>query len=267
MPVASSRISAISKSDQEGWEVYLEATRRKREGEDILMVAIGDHDFPTPQPTVDACKRALDAGHHGYTGIAGVPELRAAMAQVSERVTGAPTGPQEVIATPGGQAALYGAILATMNPEDHGIVVGPYYVTYPGTVRATADHFTVVDAAPDNEFQPQVATIEAALKPNTKTLLINSPNNPTGVVYTRDTLVAICDLCKRHDLWLLSDEVYWSMSDGQHLSPRSIDGMRERTLVINSMSKSHGMTGWRVGWVTGPETMIHHLTQLSLVST
>lgn len=267
MPVASTRITRISKSDQEGWEVYLEACRRLRAGRDILMVAIGDHDFSTPIQTVEACKNALDAGHHGYTAIAGIPELRAAMARVSEQVTGVSTSPQEVIATPGGQGALYGSIFATMNDKDHGIAIGPYYVTYPGTYRASSGNFTIVDSSPENGFQPDMAAVEAEIRDNTKTLLINSPNNPTGVIYTRDTIEAICALCKKYDLWLLSDEVYWSLSGGAHISPRSVEGMADRTLVINSMSKSHGMTGWRVGWVTGPEAMIQHLTQLNLVST
>jgi len=105
------------------------------------------------------------------------------------------------------------------------------------------------------------------VKPNTLAILINTPNNPTRAVYTQASLEGIADICRRHDLWLLSDEVYWTLGGGEHVSPRSLPGMAERTLVINSMSKSHGMTGWRLGWLTGPERMIELLTDLNLVST
>ena len=102
---------------------------------------------------------------------------------------------------------------------------------------------------------------------NTRAILINSPNNPTGAVYSRASLQGLADLCIRRDLWLLSDEVYWTLGGGGHVSPRALPGMAERTLVINSMSKSHGMTGWRIGWLTGPEELIALLVSLNLVST
>jgi len=251
----------------EGWEVYIEALRRKREGQDILMLSIGDHDFHTPNQTVAACVRALENGHHHYTDIAGYSFLRSAMAKISERATNVPTAPEEVITSPGGQAALYGAIQATMDDGDHGVIVGPYYVTYPGTLRSSTTSFTYANALPEDGFEPRPETIEAAITDRTKVLLINSPNNPTGVIFSRQTLEAIADICIRHDLWLISDEVYWSLSEGKHISPRSLPGMKERTLVINSMSKSHAMTGWRVGWLTAPVEMVGYLTQLNLIST
>ena len=105
----------------------------------------------------------------------------------------------------------------------------------------------------EDGFQPRAEAIEKALQPNTRAILINTPNNPTGAVYSRKCLEDIAELCRRHDLWLLSDEVYWTLGGGEHVSPRALPGMAERTLVINSMSKSHGMTGWRIGWLTGPE--------------
>ncbi|TIM33588.1 MAG: pyridoxal phosphate-dependent aminotransferase, partial [Mesorhizobium sp.] len=105
------------------------------------------------------------------------------------------------------------------------------------------------------------------LRPNTRAILINTPNNPTGAVYSRQRLEELAQICREHDLWLLSDEVYWTLGGGEHVSPRSLPGMAERTLVINSMSKSHGMTGWRMGWLSGPEQMISLLTNLNLVTT
>jgi arginine:pyruvate transaminase len=154
-----------------------------------------------------------------------------------------------------------------LDPGDHAVVVAPYYATYPGTFRAAGADFTVVEAAAENGFQPRAAAIEKALTPKTKAILLNTPNNPTGAVYSRAALEGIAELCRRHDLWLLSDEVYWTLGGGEHVSPRALDGMAERTLVINSLSKSHGMTGWRIGWLTGPADFITLMISLNLVST
>jgi arginine:pyruvate transaminase len=267
MPSPSSRLSGIIPSGKDGWAVHFTALGRKQAGEDILMLSVGDHDFDTPEATVEACVRAVRGGHHHYTQLPGLPALRQAMADVSTRATGVPTSLDQVIATPGGQSALYAAVQATLDPGDHAIMIAPYYATYPGTFRAAGADFTVVEARAETGFQPDPAAIEAAVRPNTRSILINTPNNPTGAVYTRRSLEALADICRAHDLWLLSDEVYWTLGGGEHLSPRSLHDMAHRTLVINSMSKSHGMTGWRIGWLTGPPEMIRLLIDLNLVST
>ncbi len=267
MPKPSSRISGIVPSGKDGWEVHFAAWDRKEAGEDIIILSVGDHDFPTPRETVEACVGALRAGHHAYTPLPGLPRLREAMAAVSTKSTGLPAAASQVIATAGGQSALYSAVQGVLDPGDHAVVVAPYYATYPGTFRAAGAEFTVVEAQSRDGFQPRAEAIEAALRESTRAILINSPNNPTGAVYTRATLQGIADLCQRRDLWLLSDEVYWTLGGGEHVSPRSLPGMEERTLVINSMSKSHGMTGWRIGWLTGPEEMISLLVGLNLVNT
>ena len=210
---------------------------------------------------------ALRCGHHHYTQLPGMPRLRQAMARVSTQCTGIETSSDQVIAAPGGQSALYAAVQGVLDPGDHAIVVAPYYATYPGTFRAAGAEFTVVEAKAHDGFQPRPEMIAAALKPNTKAILINSPNNPTGAVYSRKCLEGIADLCSTHDLWLLSDEVYWTLGGGEHVSPRGLPGMAERTLVINSMSKSHGMTGWQIGWLTAPAELIRLLVSLNLVNT
>lgn len=266
MPQPSARISGIIPSGKGGWEVHFAAMAAKQAGEDIIMLSVGDHDFHTPNETVEACIEALRAGHHHYTQLPGLPALRTAMAKLSTRATGVETTVDNVIAMPGGQLALYGAVQATLDNGDHAIVVAPYYATYPGTFRAAGAEFAVVEAQSQDGFQPRRAAIEAAVKSNTRAILINSPNNPTGAVYSRETLEDIAAICREHDLWLLSDEVYWTLGGAEHLSPRALPGMAERTLVINSMSKSHGMTGWRIGWVTGPEEIVRQLISLNLVS-
>ena len=267
MPTPSNRLSGIVPAGKSGWEVHFAAWKRKEAGEPVIMLSVGDHDFDTPNETVEACVTAVRSGYHHYTQLPGIPRMREAMARASTRCTGVETNADQIIATPGGQLALYAAVQGTLDRGDHAVVVAPYYATYPGTFRAAEAEFTVVEAEARDGFQPRAEAIEAALKPNTKAILINTPNNPTGAVYSRESLEAIAELCVRRDLWLLSDEVYWTLAGGHHVSPRSLPGMAERTLVINSMSKSHGMTGWRIGWLTGPEDMITLLTSLNLVTT
>lgn len=267
MPKPSSRVSGIIPSGKDGWEVHVAAITRKQAGEPVVMLSVGDHDFDTPRETVEACVSAVRAGYHHYTDLPGIPALRSAIAKVSTQGTGVATTTDQVIATPGGQAALYAAVQAVLDEGEHAIVVAPYYATYPGTFRAAGASFTVVETQAKDGFQPDAREIEAAVRPNTRAILINTPNNPTGAVYTRASLEGIADICRRHDLWLLSDEVYWTLGGGEHLSPRALAGMEDRTLIINSMSKSHGMTGWRIGWLVGPERIISLMVDLNLVST
>jgi arginine:pyruvate transaminase len=267
MPKPSTRLGGILPSGKGGWEVHFAAMARKQAGEPIIMLSVGDHDFDTPTETIEACVTAVRSGYHHYTQLPGIPRLREAMAKISTRCTGVETNADQIIATPGGQLALYAAVQGTLDKGDHAVVVAPYYATYPGTFRAAEADFTVVEARAADGFQPRADAIEAALKSNTKAILINTPNNPTGAIYSRKSLEGIARLCVQRDLWLLSDEVYWALAEGHHISPRMLPGMAERTLVINSMSKSHGMTGWRIGWLTGPESMISLLVSLNLVTT
>ena len=268
MPQLSSRISAILTGGKTGWEIHFTALARKQAGEPVLMVTAGDHDFPTPAETVEACVAAVRAGHHHYTQLEGIPALRRAMAKVSEQASGVPTTPENILATGGGQGALFAAMHAACDPGDHAIVAAPYYATYPGTFRAAGVSFTIVDAKPEDGFQPRADALEAAVTEKTRAILINSPNNPTGAVYSRETLEGIAGICRRHDLWLISDEVYWTHTGSEkHLSPQALPGMAERTMIVQSMSKSHGMTGWRVGWLVAPEAIITPLIGLNLVST
>jgi arginine:pyruvate transaminase len=268
MPKPSSRVSGITPSGKDGWEVHFAALAAKQTGKPIMMLSVGDHDFDTPEDTVEACLAALRGGHHHYTQLAGIPALREAMARVSTRCTGIPTGANEVICTPGGQGALFAAVQGVLDPGGHAILVAPYYATYPGTFRAAGAGFTVVETTAEDGFQPRAEAIRRALEPKTRAILINTPNNPTGAVYSRSCLEDISAICRERDIWLLSDEVYWTIAgDRQHVSPRSLPGMAERTLVINSLSKSHGMTGWRVGWLTGPADFVTLLVGLNLVTT
>ncbi|MEO0866612.1 MAG: pyridoxal phosphate-dependent aminotransferase, partial [Pseudomonadota bacterium] len=164
-----------------------------------------------------------------------------------------------VLITPGGQSALFAAHAAACDPGDVALYLDPYYATYPGTIRGVSAIPRAVQTRAADAFQPRHDDLDAAAA-GTRSLLINSPNNPTGTVYGRQTLLGIAQVCVDHDLWLISDEVYdTQVWEGDHLSPRALPGMADRTLVVGSMSKSHAMTGSRCGWVIGPEEVIAHM--------
>jgi arginine:pyruvate transaminase len=211
--------------------------------------------------------RAAMAGHTGYAAVPGLTELRDAVAHRVQAQSGVPTTRDNVMITPGGQSALYAAHFAVCDTGDTALFIDPFYATYPGTVRGVSAKPVTIKALASETFQPRAADI-AAKAAGAKSLLINTPNNPTGVVYGRATLDGIAQVSIDHDLWLISDEVYdTQVWDGTHISPRALPGMAERTLVVGSMSKSHAMTGSRCGWVVGPAEIIKSLIDLATHTT
>jgi arginine:pyruvate transaminase len=263
----SNRILNIVDGDDDGWAIYHETTRRLDAGEKITVLTIGEHDRKTEPEILQAMHESAMGGNTGYAYIPGSPSLRAAIAARVEARTGVPTRPGNILVTPGGQAALYAAHTAALDPGDRALYIDPYYATYPGTIRGTGGVDVPVKAHPEHGFQPARTDLDAAAK-GARSLLINTPNNPTGVVYSRETLEMIGDVVTKHDMWLISDEVYdTQVWDGEHLSPRQLPGLAERTLVVGSMSKSHAMTGSRIGWIVAPEEVVPHLLFLSTNTT
>lgn len=263
----SNRITSITKGGDDGWGVFYKARALKAAGEDILELTIGEHDRRTDALILKAMYDAAVGGNTGYAMVPGSKALREKIAARVEARTGVATSYKNIIVTPGGQAALFAAHIATLDPGDKALYLDPYYATYPGTIRGAGGIDTPILTRPRNAFQPTREELEAEAV-GARTLLINTPNNPTGVVYSRKTIETICDVAKAHDLWLISDEVYdTQIWEGEHISPRQIDGMVARTLVVGSMSKSHAMTGSRVGWVVAPEHVIEHLIDLSTSTT
>ncbi|MEL6478289.1 MAG: pyridoxal phosphate-dependent aminotransferase, partial [Pseudomonadota bacterium] len=181
--------------------------------------------------------------------------------------TATPVHPDQVAVTPGGQSALYSAMVACLEPGESCIVLDPFYATYSQTVRAASARAIHVSCRAEDGFQPDAEAIEAALEPDTKAILINSPNNPSGAVYTRARLEALTKLCRRRGLWLISDEVYdTQVWDGPFVTPRDLPGMAEQCLVVNSMSKSHAMTGSRIGWIVAPDEMQARIADLLIAT-
>ena len=264
---SSNRITGLLGGGSDGWEVFNRARQMMADGVEVTELTIGEHDIRTAAPILQDMHRAAMAGHTGYAAIPGISALRDTVAKRVAQRTGVPTARANVMITPGGQSALYAAHMATCDPGDVALYLDPYYATYPGTLRGVSAVPRAIPTRAEDAFQPRRQDIAVAAT-GARSLLINSPNNPTGVVYSRATLEGIAEVCIEKDLWLISDEVYdTQIWEGTHLSPRALPGMAERTLVVGSMSKSHAMTGSRCGWVVGPQDVIEHITDLSTHTT
>ncbi|MDX1779785.1 MAG: pyridoxal phosphate-dependent aminotransferase [Thalassovita sp.] len=259
----SSRIQNINDGGSDGWGVFYRARALKAAGEPVIELTIGEHDIGTAPDILDAMHRAARGGHTGYAAVPGIDALRDKVAERAQARTGVKTTRDNVVITAGGQAGLFATHVACCDPGEKALFIDPYYVTYPGTIRSSGATPVPVQAHPENGFQPRATDIAAAAQ-DARSLLINTPNNPAGVVYDRDTLEDIAGVIRSRDIWLISDEVYDSQAwTGEHLSPRALPGMAERTLVIGSMSKSHAMTGSRLGWIICPDGVADHLENLA----
>lgn len=261
------RVAHMTGGGSDGWEVYYRARARIAAGERILNLSIGEHDTPTDRTILNAMHESALAGSTGYTVGAGAPALRDAIAARVETRTGVRTTRDNVIVTPGGQAALFAAHMVLLDEGDRALFCDPHYATYPGTIRATGAEAVAIPTRPEQGFRPEPESIRAVAG-GARSLLINTPNNPTGVLYDRATLEGIAGLAAELDLWLISDEVYdtqiWA---GEHLSPRALPGMAKRTVVLGSLSKSHAMTGSRLGWMIAPEPVISAAIDLATNTT
>lgn len=264
----SHRIETLTPGGADGWEVFVKSKALIAEGVAVTELTIGEHDIRTDPTILGAMDASARGGRTGYAEVPGIGVLRDKVAaRITER-TGVATGRDNVLITPGGQAGLFAAHCAVCDPGDAALFIDPYYVTYPGTLRAVGARPVSILTRAETGFLPSEAAILDAVTPDAKSLLINSPNNPTGAIYGRETLEGIGRACDEAGLWLISDEVYdTQVWDGTHLSPRALPGMAERTLVIGSMSKSHAMTGSRCGWIVGPDHAIARLISLATHTT
>ncbi len=265
----SSRSTGLTPGGDDGGGLFSEARARKAAGEPILELTIGEHDVGTDPAILDEMARAARAGHTGYAAVPGIEPLREAVAERLSATSGVAHGPENVLITPGGQAGLFAAHHAACAEGDAALLIDPYYATYPGTIRGVGAVPVPVAARPEDGFQPRAEDLaEAAERTGARSLLINSPNNPTGAVYGAQTLEGIARVAEAHDLWVISDEVYDSQVwDGRHRPFAGLRGMFARTLTVGSLSKSHAMTGSRLGWVAGPEAVIAHLVNLATHTT
>ncbi|MFV2002781.1 MAG: pyridoxal phosphate-dependent aminotransferase [Paracoccaceae bacterium] len=263
----SQRIAGLTGGGSDGWHLFIKAREMIAAGQPVLELTIGDHDIRTDAAILATMDAAARGGHTGYALVPGITSLRKTIAARVQARTRVATTIDNVLITPGAQAALFAAHNAACDEGDRAAFCDPYYATYPGTIRGVGAQPVAVQTLPEDDFQPQPAALNAAAA-GAKSLLINSPNNPTGVIYGHETLQNIAQACQEHDLWLISDEVYdTQVWQGEHISPRSLPGMAGRTFVVGSMSKSHAMTGSRCGWVIGPTPAIAHLINLATHTT
>ena len=235
------------------WAVHSESLRRAALGQPIIVLSIGEPDLPPPAKVLDKAVNSMRSGRTRYAAGQGEPEALLAIANHLSKRSGNPVTPEEVLYTAGTQNGLCTALFTLVEAGDEVLVPDPYYATYEGLVAASGATFVAVPTSPDNGFHVTAQAIEAAITPKTKVLLLNNPSNPTGAVLSVEEIDAIGEVCERHDLWIICDEVYADMTfDGTFCSPFDRPHLRHRTLSVSSISKSHALPGFRAGWVACP---------------
>lgn len=261
----SSFVDRIAGQGVAAWDIHHAAWEAQRRGDDVIILSVGDPDFSTPDFITEAAVNALKAGDTHYTDIPGHPALRKAIAERHSQCLGRPVQPQDVITLPGAQNALFVSAMCLLQAGDEVISLEPMYVTYEATLRASGATLVRVPCDADAGFRPDMARLEAAITPRTRAIFLSNPNNPTGVVLSIEELQGIAEMAIVHDLWVVVDEVYESLCYArEHTSLASLPGMAERCVIVGSLSKSHAMTGWRIGWIIADPRLVKHAENLSL---
>ncbi|QWC86151.1 pyridoxal phosphate-dependent aminotransferase [Nocardioidaceae bacterium] len=256
------RVSALVGGISESATLKVDAKAKalKAEGRPVIGFGAGEPDFPTPSYVVDAAADACrDPRNHRYTPAGGLPELRQAIAAKTERDSGLKVTAAEVLVTNGGKQAIQEAFATVLDPGDEVIVPAPYWTTYPESIRLAGGVAVEVLAEADQDYKVTVDQLEAARTEKTKVLLVNSPSNPTGAVYTTEELRAIGQWADSHGLWVLTDEIYEHLLyDGVETAslPVICPELRERCIIVNGVAKTYAMTGWRVGWIIAPTDVV-----------
>ncbi len=232
------------------WAVHVEGLRRASLGESVILLSIGEPDLPPPASVIDKAASSMRSGRTRYAAGQGEPETLLAIADHLTRRSGFRVTPEQVLFTAGTQNGLCTALLTLVQAGDEVLVPDPYYATYEGLVAASGATFVPVPTLPEDNFHVTAQAIENAITSRTKVLLLNTPSNPTGAVLSVSEIDAIGEVCERHDLWIICDEVYADMTyDAPFCSPFDRPHLRDRTLAVSSISKSHALPGFRAGWV------------------
>ena len=257
--MVSARLASINESTT----LRISATAKKltASGLDIIDMGVGEPDFDTPKHIVEAGCNSIRMGETHYAPTGGIPELRQAIAEKLSRENQIPTGAEDVIVTPGAKMAVFAAVQALLQEGDECLLIGPSWVSYEPSVAFAGG--SVLWGEVDSNFMPQ--NIAETISPKTRLIIVNSPSNPTGAVFEKQVMKEISDLAVDYDLFVISDEIYEKIIyDHEHISIASLPGMAERTVTINGFSKAYAMTGWRLGYLTGPkETMMWVIRLLS----
>jgi aspartate aminotransferase len=246
------------------------AKAMKAEGIDVCGFGAGEPDFDTPEHIKQAAIAALEAGFTKYTPSAGLPELRQAIAEKLEADNQLSYRPSQVVVSSGAKHSCYNAILATCQPGDEVLIPSPYWVSYPDMVRLAGAEPVIVQTTERNGWKMRASDFENAMTPRTKMLILNSPGNPTGSVYTREELEGIVEVASEEDIYILSDEIYEKLvyDDAKHVSIASISKEAyDLTITVNGFSKAYAMTGWRLGYLAAPEAVAKAVDNIQSHST
>lgn len=247
------------------WEIHAEARRLKAAGIGVIELTIGEPDVPCPEPLIATATRAMEDGRTGYSNGRGEPGLTRALAARYTARRGRHFGPENVMCFPGTQTTLFAVLMALAEEGTEVLVGDPMYATYEGLIRATGATPVPVALRPERGFRLDPADVAAAVTPRSRVLLLNTPHNPTGAVLTRADLAALGEVARRHDLWIVSDEVYEDLvfPGVAFASPLDLPELADRTVACASISKSHAAPGFRSGWCVGPAEFCQRLLPLS----
>jgi aspartate aminotransferase len=258
--------SRVSQLNGEGaLAVFSRAKALEKQGRSIIHLELGEPDFHPAAPVVDAVRAAVAEGRDRYVSPRGVPALREAVAAYLKRTRHLSVSAEEVLIAPGCKMALSLSMMALIEPGDEVLYPDPGFPIYPSFTRGLGGKAVPFFLEEKNQFQPHIAEIAAKITPRSKALIFNSPNNPTGTVFSEDTLQQIAALALKHDMWVIADEIYARiLFNGEYKSIYAMPGMAERTIIIDGFSKSFAMTGWRLGYAVAPREFIDALDLLVL---
>lgn len=262
MPQLSDRLNRLAPSAT--LAMSQKSSEMKAQGVDVINMSVGEPDFMTPEHIKEAGKKAIDENYSKYSPVPGYMDLRKAISEKLARENHLSYTPQETIVGTGGKQGVCNAILALVNPGDEVIIPAPYWVSYPQMTKLAGGTPVVLRTPLANDFKLTPEQLEAAITPKTKMLILCSPSNPTGSVYTQDELNALAEVVLAHDnIFVLSDEIYEHINYvGFSASIAACPGMKERTIICNGVSKAYAMTGWRLGWVAAPEWIVKGMNKL-----
>lgn len=247
------------------WDVHYRAMERLDAGEDIYLMSVGqESDAFSPAGVMNAAVDSIRAGRHHYTAVQGDSSLRRAIARRYEKNFARDIDPDSVVVFAGAQNALFATAQVLLQPGDEVILIEPYYTTYPATFSASGADLVSVVLAPEEQFQLQADRVLDAITDRTRAIVVNTPNNPTGAVYTRAPLQTLVDVCRQRGIWLIADEVYVDIVAGEVCRVGALPGAEDVVVSISSVSKSHRMTGWRIGWAVGPRALADHYYNLNM---
>lgn len=243
------------------WAVHMTARQRAAKGEPLIFLSIGEPDLPPPAAVLDRAVESMRAGRTRYSGGQGEPAALQAIAAHLTRRSGLPVAPEHIVYTSGTQNALYATMTTLVEHGDEVLVPDPYYATYEGVIASTGATFVPVPTLPEDGFHLTAEALEERITPRSRVLMLNTPGNPTGAVLSEAEIDAIGEVCERHDLWIVCDEVYADLTfDVPFCSPFDRPQLRHRSVALASISKSHALPGFRAGWAACPPELAPRLT-------